>query len=50
MVVCSRMISAEDLFAAIALKWQEVLLLAHREATVLTNVSKFHYYTYLFYY
>jgi hypothetical protein len=50
MVVRSHVISAKDLLAAIALKGQKVLLLAHWEAAVLTNVSKFHYNTYFFYY
>lgn len=42
MVVCSGMVRAKDLLAAIALEGKEVLLVALLEGTVLTNVSKFH--------
>lgn len=41
-VICSGVIRTENLFAAITFKGQEVLLLAHRERTVLTNVCEFH--------
>lgn len=46
-IICTGMVRAEDKFAAVTLKGQEVLLLALLEGTVLTNVTEFHVKIYL---
>ena len=42
-IICSRMVCTVDLFAAITLKREEVLLLALFESAMLTNIAEFHF-------